>query len=42
MEPATAEFSATDAKYRFRQLLEMAQKEPVRIQKNGRDVGIMA
>ena len=33
--------SATDAKNRFGELLEMARKEPVRVQKNGRDVGIM-
>ncbi len=32
--------SAIDAKNRFGRMLEMAQKEPVRIQKNGRDVGI--
>jgi prevent-host-death family protein len=33
--------SATEAKNKFGQLLEMAQAEPVRIQKNGRDVGIL-
>jgi prevent-host-death family protein len=33
--------SATDAKNRFGQLLEMARHEPVRIQKNGRDVGVL-
>lgn len=33
--------SATDAKNKFGQLLEMAQAGPVAIQKNGRDVGIM-
>lgn len=33
--------SATDAKNKFGQLLEMAQVEPVRIQKNGRDVGVL-
>ena len=33
--------TATDAKNRFGQMLEMAQKEPVRIQKNGRDVGVV-
>jgi prevent-host-death family protein len=42
MEAIMAEISATDAKNRFGQLLEMARKEPVRIQKNGRDVGVMA
>lgn len=36
-----AEISATDAKNRFGQLLEIARTEPVRIQKNGRDVGVM-
>ena len=33
--------SATDAKNRFGQVLEMAQAEPVHIQKNGRDVGVL-
>jgi len=36
-----AEISATDAKNRLGQLLEMARTEPVRSQKNGRDVGVM-
>ena len=36
-----AEITATDAKNRFGQVLEMARVEPVHIQKNGRDVGIM-
>ncbi len=36
-----AEITATDAKNRFGQLLEMAQAEPVRIQKNGRDVAVV-
>jgi len=36
-----ARMNATDAKNRFGQLLEMAQAEPVHVQKNGRDVGIM-
>ena len=36
-----AEITATDAKNRFGQVLEMAQAEPVRIQKNGRDVAVM-
>lgn len=35
------EISATDAKNRFGQVLEMAQSEPVRIQKNGRDVAVV-
>jgi prevent-host-death family protein len=33
--------NATDAKNRFGQMLEMARIEPVRIQKNGRDVGVL-
>jgi len=33
--------TATDAKNRFGQLLEMAQAGPVRIQKNGRDVAVV-
>ena len=33
-----AEMTATDAKNKFGQVLEMAQAEPVAIQKNGRDV----
>jgi len=36
-----AEMSATDAKNKFGELLEMVRKEPVRIQKNGRDVAVM-
>ena len=36
-----AEINATDAKNRFGQVLEMAQAEPVRIQKNGRDVAVV-
>ena len=32
------EMTATDAKNKFGQVLEMAQAEPVAIQKNGRDV----
>jgi prevent-host-death family protein len=36
-----AKVTATDAKNRFGQLLEMARVEPVHIQKNGRDVGVM-
>lgn len=35
------EISATDAKNRFGEVLELARKEPVRIQKNGRDVAVM-
>lgn len=33
--------SATDAKNRFGQVLEQARTEPVRIQKNGRDVAVV-
>ncbi len=33
-----AEMSATDAKNKFGELLEMARTEPVAIQKNGRNV----
>jgi prevent-host-death family protein len=33
--------TATDAKNRFGQILEMARGEPVHIQKNGRDVGVL-
>ena len=33
--------TATEAKNRFGQLLEMAQAEPVHVQKDGRDVGIV-
>jgi len=33
-----AGMTATDAKNKFGQVLEMAQAEPVAIQKNGRDV----
>jgi len=36
-----AEISATEAKNKFGELLEMARKEPVWIQKNGRDVAVM-
>jgi len=36
-----AEMSATDAKNKFGQMLDMAQAEPVRIQKNGRDVAVV-
>jgi prevent-host-death family protein len=36
-----AQITATDAKNRFGQVLEMAQAEPVRIQKNGRDVAVV-
>lgn len=40
---ATAPLSvtATDAKNRFGELLEMARKEPVHVQKNGRTVGVL-
>ena len=33
--------TATDAKNRFGQLLEMARAEPVHVQKNGRDVAVV-
>ena len=36
-----SEVTATDAKNRFGQMLEMAQREPVFIKKNGRDVGVL-
>jgi prevent-host-death family protein len=36
-----AAISATDAKNKFGEVLEMARNEPVRIQKNGRDVAVM-
>ena len=36
-----AAMNATDAKNKFGQVLEMAQAEPVRIQKNGRDVAVV-
>ena len=36
-----AEISATDAKNKFGEVLEMARKEPVRIRKNGRDVAVL-
>ena len=34
-------FSASDAKNRFGQLLDLAQAEPVRVQRQGRDVAIV-
>ncbi len=34
-------FTASDAKNRFGQLLELAQSGPVSIQKNGRDVAVV-
>lgn len=34
-------FSASDAKNRFGQLIDMAQAEPVRVQRQGRDVAIV-
>lgn len=37
----TAIFKASDAKNRFGQLLDEAQLQPVRIQKNGRDVAVV-
>ncbi|HEY8595347.1 MAG TPA: type II toxin-antitoxin system Phd/YefM family antitoxin [Devosiaceae bacterium] len=36
-----AKMTATEAKNRFGQMLELAQKEPVHILKNGRDIGVM-
>ena len=36
-----SKISATEAKNRFGELLEMARKEPVQVQKNGRTVGVM-
>jgi prevent-host-death family protein len=36
-----AVMTATEAKNRFGQLLEMAQAEPVYVQKDGRDVGVV-
>jgi prevent-host-death family protein len=36
-----ADISATDAKNKFGQVLEMAQAGPVHIQKNGRDVAVV-
>lgn len=34
-------FSASDAKNRFGQLIDMAQAEPVRVQRQGRDVAVV-
>lgn len=36
-----AQISATDAKNKFGQVLEMAQAGPVHVQKNGRDVVVV-
>lgn len=36
-----SEITATDAKNRFGQVLEMAQAGPVHVQKNGRDVAVV-
>jgi prevent-host-death family protein len=33
--------TATEAKNRFGEVLELARKEPVRVQKNGRDVAVV-
>jgi prevent-host-death family protein len=41
MEAAMPAMTATDAKNRFGQALEMAQAGPVHIQKNGRDVAVL-
>lgn len=38
---AMKSFSASDAKNRFGQLIDMAQAEPVRVQRQGRDVAII-
>lgn len=37
----TTIYKASDAKNRFGQLIDEAQSEPVRIQKNGRDVAVV-
>ncbi len=34
-------YSATEAKNRFGEVLEVARKEPVHVQKNGRDVAVV-
>lgn len=34
-------FTATDAKNRFGELIDMAQAEPVRVQRQGRDVAVV-
>jgi prevent-host-death family protein len=36
-----AAITATEAKNRFGQVLEMARTEPVHVQKNGRDVAVV-
>jgi prevent-host-death family protein len=36
-----AAITATDAKNRFGQMLELARTEPVHVQKNGRDVAVV-
>lgn len=36
-----ATMTATDAKNRFGELLELARKQPVRVQKNGRTVAVV-
>jgi prevent-host-death family protein len=36
-----AAITATDAKNRFGQVLELARTEPVHVQKNGRDVAVV-
>jgi len=36
-----AAMTATDAKNKFGEVLEMVRKEPVRIQKNSRDVAVV-
>jgi prevent-host-death family protein len=36
-----SQMTATDAKNKFGRMLDMARSEPVRIQKNGRDVAVV-
>jgi prevent-host-death family protein len=38
---APATITATDAKNRFGELLDLARKEPVHVQKNGRTVAVL-
>lgn len=39
--PAEATMTATEAKNRFGELLELSRKQPVHVQKNGRTVAVM-
>jgi prevent-host-death family protein len=41
MEATMAAMTATEAKNKFGQALEMSRSEPLHIQKNGRDVAII-